>query len=185
MEHSAALDAYVVAYAEPTGVHVAAVDRTSLAFDVAPIDLLPPGAGVADDVDLSLAISGLSVAVATQTVVGGRDVPDVAVVDSSRTVRHLWDGSDASAGSAAAVGSLSGSPVVGVARIVGGELRFEIYQWVGAVLLAAFTVAAPTEGDILDVEAEPTPGSYLVARKARAGGGPATVTRIRCSLSRP
>jgi hypothetical protein len=65
---------------------------------------------------------------------------------------------------------------------VGGALEFELRDWADGRLIASVAVAAPTEGDLLDLEAEPTEGSFLVARKRREGGGAVTVTRIRCTL---
>jgi len=180
-EHSSTRSAYVVAYATSSGVYLAEIDHTSLDLLSPPIAVLPPGMAVPTNPDLSLALSGYSRAVAMRTTAPDLTSPAaLAIVNSAGVVSHLYDPADP--GTAAAVGSQEGLPVFGVARVVGDELHLELRVGVGTMLLASVVVSAATEGDILDVEAEPAIGSFLVARKHREGGGPLTVTRIQCRI---
>lgn len=181
LEHSVVHGAYVVVYAEPDAVHLAAFDDTSLEL-IRPRLTFPAtgGATVPPAPDLSLAVSGSVAAVAMRVDRAGVLSSALAFADDTGAIRVVSDPSEGRA--AMAVASRPGSPVLGVAYVVDGALRFELLRWADAAVLASLVVSAPTEGDVLDVEAEPESGSYLVARKRRDRGGPATVTRIRCRL---
>lgn len=181
LAHDLASHAYAVAWTDAAGAHVAGFDDATLALLGGRADVPPsPGAALPPQPDLSLAIAPTRVAVAFREALGGATAARVTLIDASGSTRSVDLGPDP--GSTVSVASGRGSPLLGVARIVGGELVFEARLWSG-LGSAAVTVRAATEGDLLDLEAEPASASFLVARKHREGAGPLTVTRIRCAVA--
>lgn len=182
--HSGPRGAYVVAWTDAAGAHVAAFDHTSLAMTGGRADLTPgPAATVPTRPDLSLAVAGARAAIALRTTSGGTPLAVVGIVDATGTVALLDAGAEP--GTTAAVASDRAGPLLGVARIVEDQLVFEARPWSALDRAASIVVTAPTEGDLLDLEAEPGGLSFLVARKRFEGGGALTVTRVRCALAAP
>lgn len=182
LEHDARTHAFAVAWTDTSGVHVAAVDDTTLSMVGAHADVMPSAASLLPTrPDLSLALSPTLVAVGFRDARALSTTARVAIVDAAGTTRFLDLGAEP--GSTVAVASDRGAPLLGVARIVGDELRFEAHAWSDLASFGSVTVAAPTEGDLLALEAEAGSMTWLVARKHRAGTGALTVTRIRCYVS--
>ncbi|MGE0791105.1 MAG: hypothetical protein AB7S26_35865 [Sandaracinaceae bacterium] len=183
-EHPTLPGAYVIMAVTSTTIGFITVDATGGTSVDPPQTLLAPGA-IASDPDLSMTVSGTRMAFTVSVMNGMSLFPEARIVEGPTRAVPLWD--PATAGSAAAVASLPDAAVFGVARIGrGGELRFELRSWIDGAVLADIPIATATEGETLDIAAEPGQTSFLLARKPRASGnGAASVVRVRCALSRP